>query len=268
MNTVIDVDRLVVDYGKNRALDKVCLVVNEGEYLGIIGPNGGGKSTLLGAILGTVRPSSGKITLFGGSAALGRRRLGYVPQFAAFDRAFPITVGEVVATAYLGAGLHPFRRFDKGERCAADGMLESVGLSGFGPRLVSELSGGEFQRMLLARALAKRPDVLLLDEPTSGVDPATRASIYELLNQKNREGMTIVMVTHDMLAVASSVKRLACLSRTLVYHGEPELSESTLSTLYSCPVELLAHGVPHRVLSNHSHSHSHIHTHGGGCCNG
>ena len=197
MNTVIDVDRLTVDYGKNRALDSVCLVVNEGEYLGIIGPNGGGKSTLLGAIIGTVRPTSGNISLFGGNAAEGRRRLGYVPQFAALDRAFPITVGEVVATAYLGGGLHPFRFLGKREAILSEGVLEEVGLGGFSRRLVSELSGGEFQRMLLARALAKSPDVLLLDEPTSGVDPATRARIYELLEEKNRAGLTILMVTHD-----------------------------------------------------------------------
>lgn len=262
MHTVIDVDRLTVDYGKNRALDHVCLVVNAGEFLGIIGPNGGGKTTLLGAILGTVRPTSGKITLFGESAALGRRRLGYVPQLAAFDRAFPMTVGEVVATAYLGAGLHPFRRFDKAERTSAEGMLELVGLPGFSSRLVSELSGGEFQRMLLARALAKKPDILLLDEPTSGVDPATRAAIYDLLGQKNREGMTILMVTHDMLAVASSVKKLACLSRTLVYHGEPELSEDVATAMYGCPVDLVAHGAPHRVLRDHDHNGE------GECCHG
>ena len=262
MNTVIDVDRLTVDYGKNRALDSVCLVVNEGEYLGIIGPNGGGKSTLLGAIIGTVRPTAGSITLFGGNAAEGRHRLGYVPQFAALDRAFPITVGEVVATACLGSGLHPFRRIGREERRTCDEMLDSVGLAGFAPRLVSELSGGEFQRMLLARALAKRPDVLLLDEPTSGVDPATRAQIYELLEEKNRAGMTVVMVTHDMLAVASSVRRLACLSRTLVYHGEPELSEDVATAMYGCPVDLVAHGAPHRVLRDHDHSGK------GGCCHG
>ena len=262
MKQVIDVDRLTVDYGKNRALDSVCLLVNEGEYLGIIGPNGGGKSTLLGAIIGTVRPTSGRISLFGGDAAAGRHRLGYVPQFAAFDRAFPITVGEVVSTAYLGRGLHPFRRIGRAERLAADAVLDSVGLGGFSARLVSELSGGEFQRMLLARALAKNPEVLLLDEPTSGVDPVTREQIYSLLEEKNRAGMTIVLVTHDMLAVASSVKRLACLSRTLVYHGEPELSEDVATAMYGCPVDLVAHGTPHRVLRDHDHSGK------GGCCHG
>lgn len=251
LQPVIDIHRLVVDYGRTRALDDVCLSVAPGEYLGIIGPNGGGKSTLLGAILGTVRPTSGRITLFGGSAAHGRSRLGYVPQFAAFDRAFPITVGEVVATAYLGGGLHPFRRLGKKEAVASSAALEEVGLSGLSGRLVSELSGGEFQRMLLARALAKSPEVLLLDEPTSGVDPATRAGIYALLEERNRAGMTVLMVTHDMLAVSSSVRKLACLSRTLVYHGEPELSEDVSTAMYGCPVDLVAHGAPHRVLRDH-----------------
>ena len=253
MEHVIEIHGLTVDYGKNRALDGVCLTVERGEYLGIIGPNGGGKSTLLGAILGTVRPTAGTLRLFGGSAERGRRRIGYVPQFAALDRAFPITVGEVVATAYLGGGLHPFRFHGRCEAAAAEDMLESVGLAGFSRRLVSELSGGEFQRMLLARALAREPEVLLLDEPTSGVDPATRARIYELLSERNREGMTILMVTHDMLAVASSVRKLACLSRTLVYHGEPELSEDVSTAMYGCPVDLVAHGTPHRVLRDHDH---------------
>ncbi len=247
----IGIHRLTVDYGKCRALDDVCLTVNRGEYLGIIGPNGGGKSTLLGVILGTVRPTAGRISLFGESAERGRARLGYVPQFAMFDRAFPMTVGEVVSTAYLGRGLHPFRHLGRREAILAEGVLEEVGLSGFSRRLVSELSGGEFQRMLLARALAKSPEVLLLDEPTSGVDPATRAHIYSLLEEKNRAGMTVLMVTHDMLAVASSVKKLACLSRTLVYHGEPELSEDVATAMYGCPVDLVAHGTPHRVLRDH-----------------
>ena len=251
MSEVIGIDRLTVTYGKTRALTDVCLSVKEGEYLGLIGPNGGGKSTLLGAILGTVRPSSGSITLFGQPAARGRARLGYVPQFANFDRAFPITVGEVVATAYLGKGLHPFRYLGKDEHRGADAALDEVGLGGFSSRLVTELSGGEFQRMLLARALARSPEVLLLDEPTSGVDPVSRSRIYELLSERNRRGMTVVMVTHDMLAVASSVTSIACLSHTLVYHGEPELSAEVSTAMYGCPVDLIAHGTPHRVLRTH-----------------
>ncbi|MBR7096101.1 MAG: metal ABC transporter ATP-binding protein [Clostridia bacterium] len=251
MNEVIGIDRLTVNYGKTRALTDVCLSVPSGAYLGIIGPNGGGKTTLLSVILGTVRPTSGTLTLFGEAPERGRARLGYVPQFAAFDRAFPITVGEVVATAYLGRGLHPFRRLGRTERVGAEAVLDEVGLGGFAPRLVSELSGGEFQRMLLARALAKSPEVLLLDEPTSGVDPATRARIYELLSERNRRGMTVVMVTHDMLAVASSVTSLACLSHSLVYHGEPEISEEVSTAMYGCPVDLIAHGAPHRVLRSH-----------------
>ncbi len=251
----IKIEHLTVNYGKNRALTDVSLVVKEGDYLGIIGPNGGGKSTLLGAILGTVPTERGKITLFGGNPERGRAALGYVPQFAELDRSFPITVGEVVSSAYLGAGLHPFRTLSA-KRTAMNSALEKVGLAGFAPRLVSELSGGEFQRMLLARALAKAPKVLLLDEPTSGVDPATRAKIYELLSEENKKGLTVLMVTHDMLAVASSVTSLACLSHTLVYHGEPELSAEVSTAMYGCPVDLIAHGAPHRVLGHH---------HDGGC---
>lgn len=252
METAIKVSRLTVEYERTRALEDVCLSVEAGEYLGIIGPNGGGKSTLLGTILGTVRPKNGEISIFGEPVRRGRSRIGYVPQHADLDRSFPITVSEVVACAYLGGGLHPFARLGKRERVAALAVLDEMGLAPLAGRLVSELSGGEFQRMLLARALAKRPDILLLDEPTSGVDPATRAHIYSLLEEKNRGGMTVVMVTHDMLAVASSIRRLACLSRTLVYHGEPELSGEVSAAMYGCPVDLVAHGAPHRVLQDHS----------------
>ncbi len=251
MSEVIGIDHLTVSYGKTRALTDVCLSVQAGAYLGIIGPNGGGKTTLLSVILGTVRPTGGTLTLFGEAPERGRSRLGYVPQFAAFDRAFPMTVGEVVSTAYLGRGLHPLRRLGRTERLGAEAVLDEVGLAGFGDRLVSELSGGEFQRMLLARALAKSPEILLLDEPTSGVDPATRARIYELLSERNRRGMTVLMVTHDMLAVSSSVTSLACLSHSLVYHGEPELSAEVSTAMYGCPVDLIAHGAPHRVLRTH-----------------
>ncbi len=254
-----------VRYGNTLALDKVSLDVKKGDFLGIIGPNGGGKTTLLKAMLGLIPYYEGSVSFPTGSDKC--RKIGYVPQFVSMNRGFPISVLQVAMSARMSGSLHPLFKYSKQDRDIAMEQLERVGLTSLADRRVAGLSGGEFQRLLIARALTLDPDVLLLDEPTASVDPGSAGMIYELFRELNKE-VTIVMVTHDTTAISTEVKSIACLNRTLIYHGEPELSESTLSSLYNCPVELLAHGVPHRVLSNHSHSHSHIHTHGGDCCNG
>ncbi len=248
----IKIEGLSVYYKRTPALNDVCLSVQEGEFLGVIGPNGGGKSTLLKAILGLVDIDCGKITIFGSDKPDSRVQIGYVPQFSVVDRAFPITVIEVVMTAFQKGGLHPFFRFNEQHRKKAMEQLDRVGIGELSCRQISDLSGGEFQRMLIARALAVEPKILLLDEPTASVDPASREKIYELLTQLNKS-VTIVLVTHDLLAVASQVTSLACLNGTLVYHGVPELSSEVVNEMYGCPVELIAHGVPHRVLGEHDH---------------
>lgn len=244
----VHIEDLSVYYGRVPALTGVCLDVSDGEYLGIIGPNGSGKSTLLKAILGLVPISSGRVEVYGDSEH--RSGIGYVPQFAAMDRRFPITVLEVVLTGRLKKGLTPFLRYTAADRDIVRGLLERVGIGRLSDRLICELSGGEFQRMLIARALAANPRLLLLDEPTASVDAASRERIYALLGELHKS-MTIVLVTHDLLAVSSQVQRLACLNGRLVYHGEPELSETVVNSLYGCPVDLIAHGVPHRVLKHH-----------------
>lgn len=249
----IKIEGLTVCYKHTQALSDVCLSVQEGEFLGVIGPNGGGKSTLLKSILGLVEIDGGKITIFGSDKPAGREQIGYVPQFSSVDRAFPITVIEVVMTAFQKGGLHPFFRFNGEHRKRALRQLTRVGIAELADRQISELSGGEFQRMLIARALAVEPKILLLDEPTASVDPASREKIYELLTELNKT-VTIVLVSHDLLAVASQVTSLACLNGTLVYHGAPELSSEVVNEMYGCPVELIAHGVPHRVLGEHNHN--------------
>ena len=129
-------------------------------------------------------------------------------------------------------------------------LIEKVGLKGLENRQISELSGGEFQKMLIARALTLKPRILLLDEPTANVDENARGQIYNLLAELNKD-ITIVLVTHDLFAVSSQVEKLACINGKLIYHGEPELSENIVNRLYGCPVDLIAHGVPHRVLRRH-----------------
>jgi zinc transport system ATP-binding protein len=228
----------------------VCLDVSDGEYLGIIGPNGGGKSTLLKAILGLIPVSSGNISIYGGNAHKNRSLVGYVPQFALLNRKFPISLFEVVLTGHLKQGIAPFFRYSSKDNESVYTLLEKVGITDLANRQISELSGGEFQKMLIARALATNPRLLLLDEPTASVDAASRDQIYSLLAELNKN-MTIILVTHDLLAVSSQVNRLACLNGQLVYHGEPELTEKVVNNLYGCPVDLIAHGVPHRVLRDH-----------------
>ena len=248
--SAVHIEHVSVYYGKTDALLDVNLDVKEGEYLGIIGPNGGGKSTLLKAILGLIKPTSGKVEVFGAAPGGGRAAVGYVPQFASVDKRFPITLMEVVLMGRLKKGLSPFHAYAKEDERAARELIERVGIAELEKRRLSDLSGGEFQKMLIARALAVNPKLLLLDEPTASVDASSREQIYALLSELNRT-MTIVLVTHDLLAVSSQVGRLACLNRRLVYHGEPELSGHAVNALYGCPVDLIAHGVPHRVLREH-----------------
>lgn len=250
MKNAIEIKNLNVCYGNHTALRDISFSVGEGEYLGIMGPNGSGKSTLLKAILGLVPTQSGEIRIFGNTIRDNKKILGYVPQFSDLDRSFPISVREVVLTSKLKGGLHPFFRFSKEQRKEAEKSLDAVGLSGYSDRSISQLSGGEMQRLLIARALAAGPSVLLLDEPTASVDPKSREKIYSLLAELSKK-ITIVMVTHDMTAISSEVKKLACLNETLVYHGEPRLTEKVVSELYGCPVDLIAHGLPHRVLKEH-----------------
>lgn len=249
-SAAIHVEHLTVYYNRTPALNDVCLDVADGEFLGIIGPNGGGKSTLLKAILGLIPVDSGTVKIYGQDVKSHHAAIGYVPQFAALDRRFPITVLEVVLTGTLKAGLSPFHRYTAEQKDRAREILKQVGIEVLSKRQIAELSGGEFQRMLIARALAVEPKLLLLDEPTASVDAGSRQQIYELLAALNRH-MTIVLVTHDLLAVSSQIRRLACLNGRLVYHGEPELNQDVVNHLYGCPVDLIAHGVPHRMLKEH-----------------
>ena len=248
--TALHIEKLFVNYGQTKALSCVCLDVLDKEFLGIIGPNGGGKTTLLKAILGLIPISSGDIEIYGKKPGEGAPPIGYVPQFSMVDRRFPISVRDVVLSGMLKGGLHPLFRYSTAQKKRAEEHLATVGLEKLANRQISQLSGGEFQRMLIARALAVEPKLILLDEPTASVDPNFKEHFYELLETLNKD-MTIMMVTHDLLAISSKVKRIACINRGVVYHGAPQLTETVVEKMYGCPVELIAHGVPHRVLGAH-----------------
>lgn len=250
--SAIHIEKLTVNYRHTPALTCVCLDVPKGEFLGIIGPNGGGKTTLLKAILGLVPIAEGEIKIFGNHIKENKSVIAYVPQFSLVDRAFPISALEVVLTAYLKGAIHPFFRYNKQQRKSAVEAMERMGIADLADRQISELSGGEFQRLLIARAIATNPEILLLDEPTASIDPVSRENIYLLLSELNKS-VTIIMATHDLMAISSEVRSIACLNQRLVYHGGPLLDEKAVNEMYGCPVDLIAHGVPHRVLDKHEH---------------
>lgn len=250
MVPALEIEELSVYYGEDCALENISLNVEQNEFLGIIGPNGGGKTTLLKAILGLVQPRAGMIRILGETGDKARRSIGYVPQFSRFDRRFPISVEEVVLMGRL-AGRSPwFVRYGRADRGMAASLLERLEIADLGRRQIGQLSGGQLQRVMIARALAVEPRILILDEPTASVDSASKTRIYDILRDLNRE-MTILIVTHDLSAVSSNIGKIACLNQQLFYHGRTELEAGLVERVYGCPVDLIAHGVPHRVLRNH-----------------
>jgi len=221
----VELEHICFSYGTEPVLHEVSLRIERGDFLGIIGPNGGGKTTLLRIMLGLARAECGHVRLFGTGIREFRdwHRIGYVPQKAvAFESRFPASVFEVVLSGRCGrAGLA--RRFSPEDRAAAEAALETVGMAEFRHRLIGRLSAGQQQRVFIARALATHPDLLVLDEPTVGVDVEAQEQFYSLLRRLNREmGTTLVLVSHDVSVIAQEVNRLACLNRTLVFHGDPE----------------------------------------------
>jgi len=214
-----------VMYGPDTVLESATLVIRRGEFVGIVGPNGGGKSTMLRASLGLVPTSRGKVQLFGTDLARfdGWRRIGYVPQFASHvDVQFPATVLEV-ATLGLVAQRGLLRWMRAADREKALHALEEVGASHLAGRHIGTLSGGERQRVFLAKALAGEPELLILDEPTTGVDPKARGDFHELLDHLNHEhDLTVVLVSHDTEAIATSAHRLVAVNRRIVFDGSPK----------------------------------------------
>lgn len=247
----ISVQGLTVFYDQNIALNKIDLVVERGDYLGIIGPNGGGKTTLLKAILGLIKPQEGTVLIDGKPLNHAHGLISYVPQIGAVDRSFPITVLDNVLFGLLPTRPKPFHRFTKKDIAKAMETLEKLGIAHLSKRHIMAMSGGEYQKSMIARAMISDPKILLLDEPTANVDQHSRADIYDLLHDLNQE-MTIIIVTHDTLAISTYVKNLACLDQKLVYHGSPALVGDAIEHMYHCPIELIAHGhTPHRVIKSH-----------------
>ena len=228
-------------------LEGVDLSVGRGDFLAVIGPNGGGKTTLLKVILGLLEPRGGEVRVFGKKPCESRGLIGYLPQQRSFNPSFPISVFDVVL---MGRYRGLFKKYSGEDREAVIESLEAVGMLSLRDREIGSLSGGELQRVFLARAIVRDPSLLLLDEPMSGIDPDLQRSFYELLQELNKR-MAIVLVTHDIAAVSTYVDTIACLNRRLFYHGPTEGGLGRLEDAYKCPIEILAHGTPHRVLREH-----------------
>lgn len=234
---LIQLEHISFSYHTEKVLDDISLSVNAGDFLGLVGPNGSGKTTLLKLILGLIPNQSGDISLFGvpQKSFSEWKKIGYVPQRAGVSIAaaqYPLTVTEVVEMGHAS-------------KSAARTALGLVGMQQHGRRLVKELSGGQQQRVFIARALATRPQLLILDEPTAGVDADSQSQFYELLKKFNQEhGLTLILVSHDIDVVAHEVKTVACINKTLVFHGPPRefFHKDIFEKLYGANVRYVVHG--------------------------
>ena len=242
----IRIQDLWFSYNGSPILEGITLDIERGEFLGLIGPNAGGKSTLLKLILGLLEPSRGNIEVLGTTPYKARKRLGYVPQHAAFTRDFPISVEETVMLGRLGLTGH-IGTFNRRDREQARAALAAVEIESLRQRSLHELSGGQLQRVLIARALACDPEVLLLDEPTANIDMRAEEDIFALLKEYNSR-MSIIVVSHDIAFISTYVSRVACLNRKLVCHQTAELDGKLIDTLYGTPVHMIHH---------HDHGHGH-----------
>ena len=217
---LVEISGLSCGYEKQKVLHRVDLQIMQGDFVGFLGPSGSGKTTLLRAMLGAVDVYDGEVLVAGVKASEGRPRIGYVPQLETIDWNFPVTVREVVM---MGRTMENrfFPWFRREEKALADRMMEQLGILHLAGRHIRELSGGQQQRVFLARALVSSPSLLLLDEPTSGVDVKTRDDVMHLLHDLNHEGVTIVITTHEINAVAVHLPRLVCLAGRVLAEGTP-----------------------------------------------
>ncbi len=210
----IEIEQVSVYYDQVLALDDISFQVNAGDFIGIRGPNGGGKSTLMKAILGFVPLNAGKIKVFGEDPGKYSVPIGYVPQFSKIDRKFPVSVAEVVEMGRMKQGISPWFHYTKKDKQIAEELMYDVGIDQLKNRQIGDLSGGEFQKMLIARALAVQPKLLLLDEPTASLDSEARNEIYHLLSRLNQD-ITILMITHDMDLESRKINRIITLNTSL-----------------------------------------------------
>jgi zinc transport system ATP-binding protein len=253
---VLELDRVSFSYGNEVAVSSATFSIERGDFLGIIGPNGGGKTTLLRLMLGVLRPQAGTLRLLGGTPEKARIAAGYVPQETTSNKGFPISVKDVVLSG-LAARRGFGKSFTKEDHRRAYEFLEELGLSALRSRTIGALSGGQRQKVLLARALVAGPAILFLDEPTASIDTTGSDEIYAFLRALNEKGTTIILVTHNIGVVSRYIKSIACINKEVHFHPDGKLTEETVTKTFGCPIDLIAHGIPHRVFHDHEvHRHA------------
>ena len=255
---LVKLENVSFAYNGEAAIQDVSLTIQPGDFIAMIGPNGGGKTTLLKLILGLLKPDRGTIRVMGQAALTAAPEIGYVPQNVNINNSFPVTALDVVLM-----GKHDpkrrWARYTAADHAEALAALERLQMGHHVGTRISDLSGGQRQRVFIARALVTDPQLLLLDEPTANIDTRGQSEFFDLLDQLNRD-ITILVVSQDLLVISRYVKSVACVNRRLHYHNEAEITGEMIETMYSCtveevcPVELVTHGhLPHRVLHEHDH---------------
>lgn len=248
MAILFEINSLSASYGEKIVLEDVNFMVNENDFIGVIGPNGGGKTTLLKIILGLLKPVRGSIVF--NNELLNSKRIGYLPQMSTGDINYPVSVTDIILSGLMiRKGF--ISRMTSSDKKHAGAIIEEMGLSGLKGATLNELSGGQIQRVFLGRAIIGDPRLLLLDEPGTYVDNTFENDFYEKLKDLNKR-MAVLMVSHDIGTISAHIKSFACVNKSLHYHPFREITEEDLLA-YGCPIQLVTHGtVPHTVLKNHA----------------
>lgn len=242
---LVELKNIDASYNGKNVLKNVSLEIRSEDFIGIIGPNGGGKTTLLNVVLGLLKPAKGSIVRH-----IEKSDIGFLPQVNQLDNQFPITVSDVVLSG-MTSGFNMKRKKNSSAREKVAITLDTVGISDLKNRPIGELSGGELQRTMLARAIISSPKILVLDEPNTYVDNKFEQELYRILKELNKT-MAILLVSHDVGTITPYIKTIACVNGSLHYHASNEISSEQLK-VYNCPIEMVTHGpVPHRVVREHN----------------
>jgi len=254
MSKLLQLIKVSAGYDREVVLRDVDFAVHDHDFIGVIGPNGGGKTTLIKIILGLLKPLQGSIERFG---EVDGSFTGYLPQQSLIDRKFPITVTDIVLSGLMSEK-SGFRRYTHADKLKALVLLDRMGIGDLASRTSMELSGGQLQRVFISRALISSPRLLILDEPNTYVDNRFESDLYELLGELNKT-MAIMIVSHDVGTISYFVKTIACVNNYLHYHQSNIITEEELAA-YNCPLQIITHGdVPHTVLQKHDHTQEHVH---------
>jgi zinc transport system ATP-binding protein len=249
---LLELNNLDAGYNGEVVVRNASFEVFEKDFIGIIGPNGGGKTTLIKVILGLIKPQQGTINYFF-NADTNDQLIGYLPQIHVIDKKFPISVRDVVLSGYMNHS-RMIRSFSKDEKNHADFQMEKMGIIHLRKKPIGELSGGQMQRVFLCRAIISSPKLLILDEPNNNVDNKFESDLYETLHKLN-ESMAILIVSHDVGIISAYIKTIICVNGFVHYHSSNIIDENQLKA-YNCPILLVTHGeVPHTVLKTHEHKH-------------